>query len=137
MISPNCVSIGKVRVRVKIVSTTKSFIEALTFFNDRRYSLSVEDCVLLLAGCFGKEPLLFDMEGSIIENTGIYFYASLPNKDKFDIVQYQDPSQPALIPLTIFARFNRVRQELNFYNGALKKIQPGDIREFNDFSFFM
>jgi len=72
---------------------------------------------------------------SLTGNTG-YASITLYNSFNGELVEQNDPSEMLPIAIGLFTKFNQGKQQLDFYNGRLRKINPAEADEDNDLSYF-
>ena len=134
---------GRLSNKAKVLFSFKEIRKAFPTFNgmvkkppSERNKLSI-----VLFGQFYDrkfDPNNFDLDD---KNAGLLLYKAIPDpKAKhhpyYSIEQVHDPTSPIKTEQAMFVKYNPPLSQLDFYNGALKKILPGRMTEKIDGSHF-
>ena len=115
-----------------------AFREKLNFF---RYLWDDNKPDLILVAGLVNQRLRLDMEGMPERNTGILLTTASPlyqvdqQMKLYEVNHWQSPACPVL-KQPMLAQFNPRNSTLNFYDGNLRKVQPGASIEFIKIDFY-
>ena len=126
----------KGRVSFREVYSTSEFPNAIVALRDHARNFRDQTGCLLLFGQFLDCPIdykggLYDLNVTVILYRAEWQGGLIP-----EIVEVHDPVSPVVRSFPMFVRYHRQRGTLSFYDGGLKRIDPGDEPDFIDLRMF-
>jgi hypothetical protein len=127
---------------IRLLGSYGEFKEAVGSFASVVRRIHELDVELMLAGQVNGAALNLVQTWSAPETGIIVFYRSVAEisgqsgKLVVDIEPVHDIDRTILIRTPLFASYNRHHRMILFYDGYLRRVQPGEVQTFVDFAYF-
>jgi hypothetical protein len=120
---------GAGKGRVRILNTYPSFVCAMVNLKKATW-VQLPDEELLLAGCFREKVDVKAGELAPADGVVVLYrsgaYVSGEGKDcEREIQQVRDPTEAFVIQMPYFARYDRPNGRIIFFDGYLRRVEPG------------
>jgi hypothetical protein len=136
IVSRSFTETGKVTVRM--MGAYMDFGRAMRVFW-QAYRVQQPSEELLLAGSFHKNVDLTARE--LVPADGVVLFYRSPvgivdREAKAEVEQVNDPTMAVVVRTAYFAGYDRQRGQINFFDGGLKRAEPGMVAERLDLEYF-